>query len=317
MKKFLALLVSALFIVLNAAPIQNKIPASAAVALLLNTEQLLNWPLFQQMAGQHLQNGLSAAQLTTQDIQGSVALGVTFAPVQPKENMRFDAIIALKQPVAEKLFQLAEQELQKVSNVIKSKEKGKPCLMNDDMKIVLVSPKELTCQFRLGNKLKLVKLGKSKNILSKLKTNNATFSAAFDQNKLVKIFQKDIPPQFQGLIEGKVFSGITVDLLADGALKCHSFDTFKTAEACQAALAESNAQLAKMKENPAFAAIIDKIKIKTDKNTVRSFCEFSATDVQMTAGSLMMMIMSQVQEQAQAQAQGAAAPSAPAKPAAK
>lgn len=188
--------------------------------------------------------------------------------------------------------------------------------MNDDMKLVLVSPKELTCQVRLGNKLKFVKLGKSKNVLSKLKTNNATFSAAFDQNKLVKIFQKDIPPQFQGLIEGKVFSGITVDLLADGALKCHSIDTFKTAEACKAALAESNAQLAKMKENSAFAAIIDKIKIKTDKNTVRSFCEFSATDVQMVAGSLMMMIMSQVQEQTQAQAQGAAVP-APAKPAAK
>lgn len=303
MKKFLAFLFSALFIAANAAPAQSMIPASATVAAVLNSEQLLNWPLFQQMAGPQLQAGLTKAQLTAQDIQGTIAIGVTFAKVQPKENLRFDAIINFKNPVAAKLFAALESELAINPNMVKSNEKGKICLSADNFKVVLLSQNELTCQGILGNKLKFAKLGKSKNIFSKIKLPRGTATIVFDFNRLGKFFAEHIPAELKPMVDNKLYSGITVDLLPDGSLKYSSLDTFKTAAACKEALALTNAQLIEAKANPALAAIVDKVKIETVSPTaVRTSSELSATDVQMAASSLMMLAMAQAQKSAAAAA---------------
>ena len=98
MKKFFVLLSAAVFVALNATPAQSKIPATAPAVLMLNTEHLLNWPLFKQFADETVKTSLAKYQLTVQDIQGSIAVGVTFAKNQPKENLRVDAVITLKQP---------------------------------------------------------------------------------------------------------------------------------------------------------------------------------------------------------------------------
>lgn len=295
MKKFFVLLSAAVFVALNATPAQSKIPATAPAVLMLNTEHLLNWPLFKQFADETVKTSLAKYQLTVQDIQGSIAVGVTFAKNQPKENLRVDAVITLKQPVAAKLFALAEKELAKNKGIVKSKEKGKPCLADETVKIVLAGKNELTLQLRLGTQLKFVRLTAAKNLFNRIKAENASLVAVFDNSKLINNFAKEIPEQAKPLMDGKTFSWLKVDFLPDGALKFQQRDTFKTAADCKKSLEAFNAQLATVKENPAVSAIAEKLKVKTSKNTLTVSGELTAMDLQMAAGSIMMMLMSQQQ----------------------
>ena len=50
-----------------------------------------------------------------------------------------------------------------------------------------------------------------------------------------------------------------------------------------------------LKENPAVSAIADKIKAKSNRATLTVSGNLSAVDLQMAAGSIMMMLMSQQQ----------------------
>ena len=295
MKKFLSLIVAAMFIVLNAAPATNKIPATATVGVTVNLEQILSWPLFQQLAEQRLQTELAKAQLTMQDIQGEMALGLTFASKAPRENLRLDVIINLKQPNAGKLFSIAEKELTKNPGIVRKKEAGTPCLEDKTLKIVQVSKNEITLQLLIGQQLKFVQLIPAKNIFNKLPAEKVTLQAIVNNQKIAKIFAQDIPEQAKVLINGKLFSSVALSCLPDGSLKFKSTDTFKSNAECKKSLEAFNAQMTAVKENPAISALADKIKAKADNTTLTVSGKFSAVDLQMAVGSVMMMMMSQQQ----------------------
>ena len=295
MKKFLAVISAVLFVSLNAAPAQNKIPASATVGVTVNLEQIFSWPLFQQLAGQKLQTELAKAQLTAQDIQGEIALGVTFARKNPKENLRIDVVLNLKKNNAEKLFSLAEKELTKNPGITRKKEAGKPCLEDETIKLILTGKHEITLQIRLGQDLKFIKLAPAKNIFTRIPAKNATLTAAFDNQKILRIFAKEIPPQAAPLLTGKLFSCATFNCLSDGSLNFQLTDTFKSNADCKKSLDAFNAQLATLKENPAVSMIADKIKAKVNRTTLTVSGNLSSVDLQMAAGSIMMMMMAQQQ----------------------
>lgn len=295
MKKLLAITAAVLFISLHAFPAQEKIPATATVGVTVNLEQVFSWPLFQQLAEQRLQTELAKTKLTLQDIQGEVSLGVTFAQKAPKANLRVDVVINLKQPNAAKLFAFAEKELITKTGITRKKEAGKPCLEDKTIKVILASDNEITLQILLGQELKFAGLTPQKNIFKRIPAKNATLTAAFDNQKIMKIFAKDIPEQAKPMLVGKLFSCIAINCLPDGSLKFQSIDTFKNSAECKKSLEAFNSQMAALKENPAVSAIADKIKAKANRATLTVSGNLSAVDLQMAAGSIMMMLMSQQQ----------------------
>ena len=298
MKKFLSFIAAVMFMVLNAAPAQNKIPATAVLGATINLEQILSWPLFQQFAEERLQSELAKARLTTQDIQGEMALGLTFAAKDPKENLRLDVAINLKHPNAGKLFSIAEKELSKNPGIVKKKEAGRPCIEDENIKIIQVSKNEITLQLLIGQQLKFIKLAPAKNIFKQFSSENATMSIVINNQNIAKIFASDIPEQARPFINGKLFSIAALNCQPDGSLKFKLTDTFKSSEDCKKSLEAFNTQMAALKENPAISAIADKIKAKANNTTLTVSGEFSAMELQMAAGSIMLLMMSQQQNTA-------------------
>ncbi len=287
MKKFAFIAAAAVVTILHAATPQSKIPATAVAVASIDLDQVINWPLVAQAGTEMLQGTLAQYQLTLQDIQGTVAAGITFAEDAPAQNGRIDAVISLKQPNAEKLFKVMGNFLSLAHPTgLKTEKSGKKIsIVGKDFKLTLVNPKELTFQMLIGNKMKFTELKNNKNLFSNIKEKNAAIIVALDNQKLLAAFAEIIKnsryssSDILKFAEGKKLSEIICNLKPDGSLEYKSKDTFASAADAQKAIALCKEKLAEQKADPMLAGVAEKVQFKADGATVVTSCELNILDL--------------------------------------
>ena len=300
MKKFAIIAAVAAVTILYAAAPQSKIPATAVAVASIDLDQVINWPLVAQAGTEMLQGTLAQYQLTLQDIQGTVAAGVTFAKENPDQNARIDAVISLKQPNAEKLFKVMGNFLSLAHPTgLKTEKSGKKIsIVGKDFKLTLVNPKELTFQMLIGDKMKFIELKDNKNLFSNIREKNAAIIVALDYQKLhpaVTAIIKDnkfYSGDMLKLLDSKKSSEFTCNLKPDGSLEYKSKDTYASAADAQKAIALCKEKLAEQKADPMLAVLAEKIQFKADGATVVTSCELNMLDIT----SVLAAIMQKVQQ---------------------
>jgi hypothetical protein len=281
----------------------EKIPATAVISAYANLNEILDFPLVRQMlAGKDLGNGIKP-----EDFRGKAAMGFTLGAKDPQKNFRMDVILQTEKPVAAKLFNaLTAQAL--TEGAKKTKVGGKPAVINKNVRAILVSGKEIILQAKDG-KLKFVNLKKSKNALvSAPECADNSVVAVMDIAKITKAFAKDIPAEAQALInEQNVIAVLAAKLNADGSIALTIRASHKDAASAQQSLQTYNTQMAELQNNPMLAAIAGKFAAKAQGNDMIISGKFTAEEIQMLIGQVMMMAASQAANKAPA-----AAPAAPA-----
>ena len=304
MKKFAFIAAAAAVTIIHAATPQSKIPATAVAVASIDLDQVINWPLVAQAGAEMLQGTLAQYQLTLQDIQGTVAAGITFAEDAPAQNGRIDAVISLKQPNAEKLFKVMGDFLSLAQPTgLKTEKSGKKIsIVGKDLKLTLVNSRELTFQILIGNKMKFVKLKENKNLFAGIQEKNAAIIIALDNQKLLAAFAEIIKnsryssSDILKLAEGKKLSEIICNLKPDGSLEYKSKDTFASAADAQKAIALCKEKLAEQKADPMLAGIAEKVQLKADGATVVTSCKLNILDI--------TTVLTAVMQKAQQSSQG-------------
>ena len=294
---------AALFVIASPA---NKIPATAMMSASANLNEILAFPLAKQMlAGKDFGNGIKP-----EEFRGKVAIGFTFGAKNPQKNFRMDAVLQTEKPVAAKLFNaLAEQALQQGAK--KTKVGGKLAIVDKKARAILVSGKEIILQVKEG-KMKFVNLKKSANMLTAApETAKNSVVVVMDIAKMIGSFSSEIPAEAKVLLNEKAIAVLAAKFNADGSIAISIRGSHKDAAAAQESLKSYNAQMAELQNNPMLAAFAGKFTAKTAGNDLLISGQFTAEEVQMLIGQVMMMAASQA-----AQATSAA-PAAPVAPAAK
>ena len=306
LKKLSIICAVCLAFIASASPIA-KIPAKSGVVVYANVSDVIKYPLVQQFLG----SVTLPPEISINDFEGKVALGFSFTgDIKKDKNLAFNVVYQTAKPTAGKLFNLLSADAMKSGGAKQFKVGGKPAFGDDDARAILVSPKEVILQVRSG-KYKFVNLKKSKNLLTnRPEVKKSTIVIAIDTPAFASLVAKNLKPDVQEIkevIAGQKLAIGSLKLNADGSLSFANQTLLADAAATQKVLALSKQSIEDLKKDPMAAAILEKVSVTSQGNTVTISGKFSAVEVQGAIAQIMMMV-SKLNAPAQ---QAPAAPVAP------
>ena len=262
-----------------------KIPAKTPLALYANLSDVINYPLAQQfLAGIKL-----PPEIKLSDFNGKIAAGISFNKKNAKE-FYLNVIFKTAKPTAGKVFALIAGEAEK-QGAKRFKVAGKMAVGDQNARCILMSSKELILQAKASPKAKFANLKAAKNILvNRPELKNNTLVIVADTAKLPKNSFNQVQAQFRELMTIQQTNVLAVKLEGDGAIAISSLTTHRTAEDCQKTLQAYQQQTSALKQDPAAAAILDKLQVSADGTVFSLKASFTMEEIQSAIIQIMTLM---------------------------